>query len=45
MTKSDRLKDFVLGGKILGYEMSKLESFDLDDDDDWELVTQIMRNK
>ena len=45
ITKSDRLKDFVLGGKILGYEMSKLESFDLDDEDDWELITQIMRNK
>ena len=45
ITKAHRLTDFIIGGNILAYEMSKIESIDIDDSEDWELSELIMKSK
>jgi CMP-N-acetylneuraminic acid synthetase len=43
LTRTDRLADFVFGGKILAYEMGKLESLDLDDLEDWVIAEGMVK--
>lgn len=38
ITKTDKLSEYIFGGKILPYFMSKIESFDIDDMEDWEMA-------
>lgn len=35
ITRADRIKDFVFGGRLLPYEMPFEDSIDIDDEDDW----------
>ncbi len=35
ITRTERIKDFVFGGRLLPYEMSMEDSVDIDDEDDW----------
>lgn len=35
ITRTDRLFDYIVGGNILPYEMSKIDSIDIDDNHDW----------
>ena len=42
ITKTDKLKDYIFGGKIIPYFMSKLNSFDIDDMEDWEIVEKLI---
>ncbi len=35
ITRTDRIKDFVFGGRLLPYEMLLEDSIDIDDEDDW----------
>jgi CMP-N,N'-diacetyllegionaminic acid synthase len=41
ITKYEFAKDFILGNKIVGYEMSKLKSIDIDDEEDFKLAEVI----
>ena len=43
MTKYERVHEYILGGNILPFFMSKLESFDIDDMDDWIIVDGLLR--
>ena len=45
ITKRKNLKHFILGGNILGYNMGKIESLDIDDDSDLNLAKIILKNK
>ena len=45
ITKRKNLKHFILGGNILGYNMGKIESLDIDDDSDLNLARIILKNK
>ena len=38
ITRIDRIKDFVFGGRLLPYEMPFEDSIDIDDEDDWRRV-------
>ncbi len=42
ITKVSRLDFEVFGGKIVPFEMSLLESFDIDDEDDWTIVEKFL---
>lgn len=42
ITKIDKIDQYIFGGKILPYFMKKIHSFDIDDEDDWEIVEQIL---
>lgn len=42
ITRSDRLAEYVFGGRILAFPMSKLESIDLDDWEDWRLAEALL---
>ena len=44
ITKYDVLDKFIFGGKILPYFMNKLDSLDIDDNDDWKLAELLLRN-
>jgi CMP-N,N'-diacetyllegionaminic acid synthase len=44
ITRTIHLKNFLLGGKILPFEMSKLQSIDIDDMEDWILAEAILSN-
>lgn len=44
ITKTDKLNEYIFGGKILPYFMSKIDSFDIDDMEDWNIVKKIMNN-
>lgn len=35
ITRTDRLRNFIFGGRLLSYEMSMEDSIDIDDEDDW----------
>ena len=41
ITKTKNISEFVFGGKILPYFMSKLNSFDIDDMEDWEIIEKL----
>lgn len=43
ITRSNRLGDFVFGGKIGAYVMSKLDSLDIDDQEDW-ILSELLMN-
>ena len=42
ITKTEKLNEFIFGGNILPYFMSKIDSFDLDDMDDWQILERII---
>lgn len=42
ITKTEKLSEYIFGGKILPYFMSKTNSFDIDDMEDWEIVERII---
>jgi CMP-N,N'-diacetyllegionaminic acid synthase len=44
ITRSEKLKDFIWGGNTIPYPMSKLESLDIDDMEDWLIVESILKN-
>ena len=43
ITKSERLSEYIFGGKIIPYIMPKINSFDIDELDDWEIVEKIIK--
>lgn len=45
ITKIDKLKEFIFGGKLIGYPMNKIESIDLDDMQDWKIAEAILKNQ
>jgi CMP-N-acetylneuraminic acid synthetase len=42
ITKTEKLNEYIFGGKILPYFMSKVNSFDIDDIEDWEIVERLI---
>ena len=48
ITRVNKLNEFIVGGNILPYEMSRIESIDIDDMEDWvmaEMIINQMLNK
>jgi CMP-N-acetylneuraminic acid synthetase len=45
ITRTGNIDKYVFGGNILGYEMSYIDSFDIDDPDDLEIVRSLMNNR
>ena len=45
ITKTERLNEYIFGGKILPYIMNKTDSLDIDDMDDWNLAELLLRNQ
>jgi len=43
ITKTEKLSEHIFGGKILPYFMSKANSFDIDDMEDWEIIERMMK--
>lgn len=43
ITRINKLNEYIFGGHILGYEMNKIDSLDIDDMEDWKLVELILR--
>ena len=43
ITKTEKLSEHIFGGKILPYFMSKANSFDIDDIEDWEVVECLIK--
>ena len=42
ITKIEKLDEYIFGGKTLPYRMSKINSFDIDDIEDWEMVEKLI---
>jgi len=42
ITRIDKIGEYIFGGKIIPYEMSKIESIDIDDIEDWLMAEAIM---
>jgi CMP-N,N'-diacetyllegionaminic acid synthase len=42
LTRTAQLATYILGGKTLAYQMSKLDSIDLDDAEDWEIAEALI---
>ncbi|MEM5557225.1 acylneuraminate cytidylyltransferase family protein [Aliarcobacter cryaerophilus] len=42
ITKTEKLSEYIFGGKVLPYFMSKTNSFDIDDMEDWEIVERFI---
>jgi len=42
ITKIDKLNNYIFGGKIIPYFMSKFNSFDIDDMEDWKIVEKLI---
>ncbi len=42
ITKIDKLQEYIYGGKIIPYFMKKIESFDIDDMEDWKIIERIL---
>ncbi len=40
----DKIKNFILGGKIKGYEMNKLKSIDINDKNDF-IFAELIQKK
>ena len=45
ITKTNNIDNYIFGGKILGYQMSKIDSIDIDDHEDWEIAEMIMEKQ
>lgn len=45
ITNASRLDKYIFGGNILPYYMSKIDSIDVDELEDWEIVNRIIRGK
>ncbi len=45
ITKIKQLKLSVFGGGILPYKMSKIDSFDIDDEEDWQIIEALINKK
>jgi CMP-N-acetylneuraminic acid synthetase len=45
ITKTEKLKEYIFGGKTIPFIMQKMESFDIDDLEDLHLVELIMKHK
>jgi len=42
ITKIDKLNNYIFGGKIIPYFMTKFNSFDIDDMEDWKIVEKLI---
>lgn len=42
ITKTNKIREYICGGKVLPYFMSKLDSFDIDDEDDWKIMEKLV---
>lgn len=45
ITRINRIADYIFGGNVLPYFMSKIDSFDIDDMEDWIIVEKILQGK
>jgi N-acylneuraminate cytidylyltransferase len=45
ITKIALLEECIFGGNVLPYVMNKLESFDIDDTEDWEIIEKFLSVK
>jgi CMP-N,N'-diacetyllegionaminic acid synthase len=45
ITKVKRLNKYIFGGRVLPFFMSKIDSFDIDDMEDWQIVERILPAK
>lgn len=45
ITRISRLNDYIWGGKILGFEMDKLSSIDIDDAEDLQIASALLKTK
>jgi len=43
ITRMNRLKEYIWGGNTLPYEMGKIESLDIDDMEDWQIIESIIQ--
>ncbi|WP_077651685.1 cytidylyltransferase domain-containing protein [Salinivibrio kushneri] len=43
ITKYERIQDFVFGGNVIPFFMNKLKSLDIDDAEDWELASLLLK--
>ena len=41
ITKIDKLDEYIFGGKVIPYFMKKIDSFDIDDINDWEIIKRL----
>jgi CMP-N,N'-diacetyllegionaminic acid synthase len=44
ITRVDKLNEFIVGGNILAYEMTRIESIDIDDMEDWVMAEIIINH-
>ena len=44
LTKTPNLREYIIGGVVLPYFMTKEDSFDIDDDFDWKLTEAFMKS-
>lgn len=42
ITRTEKLNEYIFAGKIFPYFMSKINSFDIDDMEDWEIVERLV---
>ncbi len=42
ITRMNKVGEYIFGGKIIPYEMNKMESIDIDDIEDWQMAEAIM---
>lgn len=45
ITRTNRLNKYIFGGNILPYFMSKINSIDVDELEDWEMLSRLVRSK
>lgn len=45
ITRMNRIREYIFGGKILALEMSKSDSIDIDDSEDWIMAESILHFK
>jgi CMP-N,N'-diacetyllegionaminic acid synthase len=43
ITKTEKLNEFIFGGNVLPYFMKKINSFDLDDMEDWHILERMIK--
>lgn len=43
ITKINKLNYYLFGGKIIPYFMNKIDSFDIDEIEDWEIVSRLIK--
>lgn len=44
ITRISNISNYIFGGRIVPYFMSKMDSFDIDDLEDWSIVSKLMRD-